>query len=146
MANTGDRSDPFLGFNFLVQIDGFTLAGFSEASGLTTETTATEYRTGAEEPHVRQLPGLTKFGPITLKRGYTDNKVLWEWRKTVIEGKTVRHSGSIILQNEARQNALTWNFFEAWPRKWEGPAMNAKNNEVAIETLELVCERIELGE
>ncbi len=61
-----------------------------------------------------------------------------------IDGKTERHDGSIVLLNEARLPALTWTFSEGWPRKWEGPTFNAKNNEVAIETLEIVVETLSL--
>jgi phage tail-like protein len=144
MAQTGDRNDPYSAFNFLVEIDGVVQAGFSECSGLTTETDAIEYRTGAEDITVRKLPGLKKFSNITLKRGYTQGKELWEWRKKVLDGKTQRAPGAIVLQDEARQTALRWSFREGWPRKWEGPTFNAKNNEVAIETLEIVVEGIAL--
>jgi phage tail-like protein len=145
MPETGSRNDPFSAFNYLVVIDGVTTAGFSECSGINTETDPIEYRNGNEDITVRKLPGLKKFGNITLKRGYTNSRELWDWRKKVMDGKTERKSGSVVLLNEARQPALTWNFREAWPRKWEGPSFNAKNNEVAIETLEIVCEGVELG-
>lgn len=138
------RNDPYAAFNFIVEIDNVTVAGFSECSGVNTETDAIEYRTGNLDITVTKLPGLKKFGNITLKRGFTASKELWEWRKKVLDGKTERQSGSIVLQNEARQEALRWNFREGWPRKWEGPAFNAKTNEVAIETLEIVCEGIAL--
>ncbi|MCA9903683.1 MAG: phage tail protein [Anaerolineae bacterium] len=144
MAGSSDRNDPFAAFNFQVVIDGVTVAGFSEVSGLTTETDPIEYRTGAEINHVRKLPGLAKYSNITLKRGYTTSPELWSWRQKVIQGKTERQSGSIVLLNEAREPALKWKFTEGWPRKWEGPSFNAKNNEIAIETLEIVCETIEL--
>ncbi len=144
MAQTGSRNDPYAAFNFLVEIDNVTVAGFSECSGVNTETDAIEYRTGDLDITVTKLPGLKKFGNITLKRGFTDSKELWEWRKKVLDGKTERQSGSIVLQNEGRQEALRWNFREGWPRKWEGPSFNAKTNEVAIETLEIVCEGIAL--
>jgi phage tail-like protein len=142
MAQTGSRNDPYAAFNFIVEIDDTPVAGFSECSGLNTETDAIEYRTGNTDITVTKLPGLKKFGNITLKRGFTADTSLWEWRKTVLDGKTARRSGSLVLLNEARETAIRWNFFEAWPRKWEGPAFNAKTNEVAIETLELVCEGI----
>jgi phage tail-like protein len=138
------RKDPYAAFNFLVEIDNVTVAGFSECSGINTETDAIEYRTGDTDITVTKLPGLKKFGNITLKRGFTASKELWEWRKKVLDGKTDRQSGSIVLQNEARQEALRWTFREGWPRKWEGPTFNAKTNEVAIETLEIVCEGIAL--
>jgi phage tail-like protein len=144
MAETGSRSDPFSAFNFLVEIDGVTVAGFSECSGLTTETDIIEYRVGSEDITVRKLPGLKKFTNISLKRGYTNSKELWEWRKKVLDGKTERQSGSIVLLNEARQPALRWNFREGWPNKWEGPTFNAKNNEVAIETMEIAHEGLVL--
>jgi phage tail-like protein len=143
-----DRKDPFSAFNFQVDIEGVTVAGFSECSGLTTETDIIEYRTGdpkEDDITVRKLPGLKKFTNIALKRGYTDSKELWEWRKKVMDGKTERKSGSIVLLNEAREEALRWNFYEGWPSKWEGPALNAKNNEVAIETLEIAIEKLELA-
>ncbi len=144
MPETGSRNDPYSAFNFLVEIDGVTVAGFSECSGLTTETDVIEYRNGDEDITVRKLPGLKKFTNITLKRGFTDSKELWEWRKKVLDGQTERQSGSIVLLNEAREPALRWNFREGWPSKWEGPTLNAKNNEVAIETLEIAVESLEL--
>lgn len=136
------RDDPFSSFNFLVVIDGVTTAGFSECSGITMETDPIEYRNGNEVTHVRKLPGLNKYSNITFKRGFTKDKALWEWRKKVLDGKTERQSGSITLLNEARQPAVRWTFQEAWPRKLDGPTFNAKNNEVAIETLEIVVEEV----
>ena len=144
MPATGDRSDPYAAFNFLVEIDGVTVAGFSECSGLSTETGIIEYRNGDETNTVRKLPGLKKFANITLKRGYTADKNLWQWRKKVMDGKTERQSGAIVLQNEVRQTALRWTFREGWPSKWEGPTFNAKNNEVAIETMEIAVEDLAL--
>ena len=144
MAATGSRNDPYAAFNFLVEIDGVTVAGFSECGGLVSETNVIEYRTGMEDTHMRKLPGMKKFNNITLKRGYTNDKALWEWRKKVMDGKTERHSGAITLLNESRQAALRWTFREAWPTKWEGPAFNAKNNEVAIESIEIAIEDLKL--
>ncbi|HEX2202419.1 MAG TPA: phage tail protein [Longimicrobium sp.] len=144
MPDTGERNDPYGAFNFLVEVDGVTVAAFSEVSGLTTETDVIEYRTGAEDITVRKVPGLRKVTNITLKRGFTASDDLWQWRKAVMDGLTTRHSGTIVLLNEAREPAIKWTFREAWPSKWEGPTFNAKTSEVAIETLELACERLEL--
>lgn len=141
---TGDRKDPYAGFNFLVEIDGITLAAFSECSGLSTDTDPIEYRNGSEDITVRKLPGLKKFANLSLKRGMTMDLELWNWRKTVLDGATLRKSGSIVLLDEARTPALRWNFREGWPTKWEGPSMNATGNEVAVETLEIVHEGLEL--
>lgn len=141
---TGNRNDPYSAFNFLVEIDGVTVAGFSECSGLSTETDVVEYRNGNEDITVRKLPGMKKFMNITLKRGLTDSTELWDWRKRVMDGQSERQSGSIVLLNESRQEALRWNFREGWPSKWEGPTFNSQNNETAIETLEIAVESLEL--
>jgi phage tail-like protein len=142
---TAARNDPISAFNFIIEIDGVVVGGFAECSGLQTETPPIEYRTGAEDITVRKLPGLRKYPNIVLKRGYTNSRELWEWRKKVINGRTDRRSGSITLLDEARQKALEWKFREAWPTKWDGPTLNAKNNEVSIETLEIAHEGLELA-
>jgi phage tail-like protein len=141
----GKRNDPYGQFNFIIEIDGVVKGGFSEASGLTTDTNIIEYREGAEQHGTpRKLPGLIKYNQIVLKRGWTKDRSLWEWRKKVIDGKTQRASGSIVLLDEARSEALRWNFREGWPSKWEGPALNAKTSEVAIEMLEIAHEGLAL--
>lgn len=144
MAERTSPPDPYASFNFLVVIDGVTEAGFSECSGISLETDAIEYREGKEDITVRKLPGLKKFGNITFKRGFTKDSGLWTWRKQVLDGNVQRASGSITLLNEARQPSVRWNFREAWPRKLDGPTFNAKNNEVAIESLEIVVEAIDV--
>ena len=141
---TGDRNDPYSAFNFVLELDGVDAAGFSECGGLSTESDVVEYRNGDEDITVRKLPGLKKFTNITLKRGFTQSKDLWEWRKTVIDGKTERKGGAIVLLDEAREEALRWTFREGWLSKWEGPSLNAKNNEVAIESLEIAVEGLAL--
>ncbi len=140
------RKDPNSQFKFVLEVDGMK-AGFSEVSGLTSEGNAGEYRAGNQvSPAGRKLTGLRKPGTITLKRGWTKDQALWDWYKKVIEGKTQRLSGSIVLLDEARQPAMRWKFRAGLPSKWVGPALNAKGNEVAIETLEITHEGVELDE
>jgi phage tail-like protein len=141
---TGSRNDPLASFNFIVKIENMEL-GFSEIGGLTTETNIIEYREGSEEPHMRKLTGQAKWGNLNFKRGFTPNgRDLYNWRKSVLDGKTQRKGGTITLLDEGRKPALVWEFREAWPSKWNGPAMNAKNNDVAIEEIELAIEGLAL--
>jgi phage tail-like protein len=139
---TGDRKDPYRGFNFKVEIDGITRAGFRECSGLDAGTDAVDYREGVDKGNIaRKLTGLNKHSNITLKGGVTDDHSLWDWRKTVIDGKTQRKNGSIILVDETGDGEkVRWNFVNAWATKWTGPSFNATSNDVAIETLEIVHE------
>ena len=113
-------------------------------SGLESETAVIEYRTGAEATRVRKLPGLTKYANIVLKRGMTQDTSLWGWRQQIANGKADRRSGSIILLDQSGNEVHRWNFVEGWPAKIEGPALNARANEIAIETLEIAHEGLEL--
>jgi phage tail-like protein len=136
------RVDPYRGFNFLVEIDGITQAGFQEVSGLDASTDAVDYREGADPNHARKLTGLNKYSAITLKRGVTDSDELWRWRKAVIDGRTERKNGSIILLDESGVEKIRWNFANAWPSKWTGPSFNATSTAVAVETLEITHEEV----
>ena len=140
------RVDPYRSFNFLVEIDGITQAGFQECSGLDSQTASIDFRLGDDPMHMRKLTGLNTFSAISLKRGVTDSDELWKWRQTVVDGKTERRNGSIVLLDEKGAERLRWNFREAWPTKWTGPSFNATGNEVAIETLEISHEGLELQE
>ncbi|MEZ4496544.1 MAG: phage tail protein [Thermomicrobiales bacterium] len=141
--SVGARVDPYRNFNFLVEIDGITQAGFSDVTGFDITVEPIEYREGGQVTSARKIPGMAKYGNITLKRGITDSAELYEWLRQVATGVIERRNGSIILLDLEGQEKLRWNFFEAWPTKWDGPDFSAKGNEVAIETLELVVERVE---
>ena len=139
------RQDPLRNFRYRLEIDQIQQAGFAEVAIGDLSNEPIEYREGDDPTTNFKLPGKTKYMPLSFKRGYTpDGKDLWDWRKSVVEGRTERRSGTITLLNEARQPALVWRFYEAWPSKWAGPAFNAKNNDVAIEELELAHEGLEL--
>ncbi|QUQ65642.1 phage tail protein [Kutzneria sp. CA-103260] len=147
MPNTGVRQDPFAAFNFTLDIDGLDgVHGFSECTGANTEQDVIEYREGSMDITVTKIPGLKKFGDITLKRGYTTSRDLWEWRKTAMDGKVVRRGGHLILNDEAGKPALRWTFTNAWAKKYSAPTFNAKTNEVAVEELVLAVEGLTLDQ
>jgi phage tail-like protein len=137
--------DPYTGFNFRVEIEGISRAAFSEVGGLESETAVIEYRVGGERNTVRKLPGLTKYANIVLRRGITQDAELWNWQKNIIEGKADRRNGSIILLDDEGNAVVRWNFVRGWICKWEGPDLNASANEVAIETIAIAHEGLELA-
>jgi phage tail-like protein len=104
-----------------------------------------EYREGADRVNTaRKLPGLAKYPNVTLKRGITGSTDLFEWWKSVRDGQVQRRNVTITLLDEQRQAVLRWHLRDAWPVKIEGPTLNATGNEVAIETLELAHEGLEI--
>jgi phage tail-like protein len=138
------RNDPYAQYNFILEIEGTNVAGFAEVGGLSMEQDIIEYREGSDTATVRKLPGLRKYGNISLKRGYTQSRELWDWRKTTIDGLTQRKSGAVILRDEAGQPALRWEFREGWVSKYEGPALKATANEAAMESIEIAVEDVVL--
>ena len=136
------RQDPYRSYNFLVEIDGITRAGFQECSGLDSTQEPIEYREGNEGLTVRKLPGLNTFSNIVLKWGIADDTELWEWRQQVTEGKIQRKNGSIVLLDDVGEEKARWNFREGWPTKWTGATFNATGTEVAVETLEIAHEGV----
>jgi phage tail-like protein len=140
------RDDPYGCYNFEVTVTGISNDGkavkgsFSEVSGLEAEIGVIEYRNGSEDITVRKLPGLKKFTNIILKRGIVGDLTFWNWMVAGLSGLVQRASMSIVLLDENRNPVMQWNFTRAWPCKWKGPMLNAKGNEVAIETLEICHE------
>jgi phage tail-like protein len=139
------RDNPYLNFNFIVDIGAGDELGFSEAEVPSGEIEVIEYREGADRVNTaRKLPGLAKYPNVTLKRGITGSTDLFEWWKSVRDGQVVRRNVTITLLDEQRQAVYRWLLRSAWPVKIEGPTLNASGNEVAIETLELAHEGLEI--
>jgi phage tail-like protein len=137
--------DPYKGFRFRVEIHGIQQAGFTECSSVGSHIEVVEYREGGDTASVHKLPGKVSYPDLTLKWGMTDSRELYELHMKAVRGEMERVSGSVVQLDDLGAEKLRWNFFRAWPSKWDGPAFSAKGNDVSIETLTLTCERIEQG-
>ncbi len=144
------REDPYGSYNFEVVINGISGDGkavkgsFSEVSGLEADLAPIEYRNGSEDITVRKVPGLKKFTNIVLKRGLIGDLTFWNWILRGLNGQVQRAEGSIVLLDENKNEVTRWNFRRGWACKWTGPGLNAKNNEIAMETLEICHEGLEI--
>lgn len=146
MANLAARNDPYLGFNFLVEIQGLVVGGFSEVSGLQVEVEVEDYREGGRNEFVHKLAGATRYpANLVLKHGLMDSRTLWEWHQRVRLGNIDRRNGSVILKNGTGAEVWRWNFIGAYPVRWNGPDLRGGTAEVALETLELVHQGLNLG-
>lgn len=142
----GQRVDPLENFRFRVEIEGIVQAGFTECSGLGSHIEVVEIREGGDATSAtRKIPGRVTYPDIVLKWGVTTSRELYNWHQAVINGQLQRKSGSVVLLNSERQEVVRWNFSNAWPSKFDGPTLNAKGNDVAIESLTITCERQELA-
>jgi phage tail-like protein len=139
------RRDPFKNYSFLVEIDGIASAAFKSVSGLAAEAEVIEYREGSDVlSSSRKLPGRVRYPNVTLKRGITTSHDLWDWWQTVVDGPVQRRNVAITLLDDSRTPVLRWLLRNAWIAKIEGPNLEAGGNEVAIESIELAHEGLEL--
>ena len=138
-------SYPLPAFHFRVDWGGTELA-FSEVTGLNAEVQVIEYRDGlSPEFSSIKMPGIKKYGNITLKRGVVagDNEY-FEWVKSIKMNKPERRDVIISLLNEDHEPVMTWKVVNAWPTKITSPDLKGSGNEPAIETLELAHEGLEV--
>ena len=132
---------PLPAFHFRVDWGGSTVT-FTEVSGLNIENQVIEYRDGASpEFSMKKMPGIQKFGNITLKRGiFKSNNEYYEWLNTIKMNTIERRDVTIILLDEEHNPVMSWKVKNAFPSKLEGAALKASGNEVAIESMEIAHE------
>jgi phage tail-like protein len=134
---TSRPNDPIPAFRFEVELDDLPVAGFSEISGLSVEVKPHEYAEGGINNYIHRFPGPVAQGNITLKRGIVDIR-LWNWFYDLTLGKVQLRNASIRLRDPSgREVLMEWYIRESFPIKWTGPELNATQNSVAVETLEL---------
>ncbi len=143
--STGKRSDPLMGFRFIVEIDGIAVARASEVSGIQVEIETETYEEGGVNDFVYQLPKRARYQPIVLKRGLAEGDEFWQWHQDCVNGSVKRKNGSIILLDTEGQEKWRWNFVQAFPVKWTGPDLKAENASVAFESIELAHHGIRKG-
>jgi phage tail-like protein len=112
---------------------------------VTVETGIIEYSTGADIT-TRNRPGRTRTlsfevwaDPLTVEA-----ESLFNWRDAVLDGEYTRKSGAVILDDEDGNEALRYNFFEAWPSKLETPALDACTGQ-AVEKYTITIEKFKRG-
>jgi phage tail-like protein len=141
------RHDPYLNFNFFVEIDGVTVGGFTEADLPDARIEFSAYREGTERVNSsRLLPGRVDYGPLVLRRGFDASRALFQWWSEVAEGNLERRNVSVILRNQSGQPIARWLFRDALPTKYSAPSFHARGNDIAIESLELTVEGMELAD
>jgi phage tail-like protein len=139
------RNDPYSGYNFAVEIDGITSAGFKTCSGLDVTIATVPYREGTDASLApRQVPGSVSYASVVLSRGVTTDPSLWQWHDAIVKGTVSRRNASIVLRDNLGNEKIRWNLANCWPTKWSGPSFDASSDAIAIETLELTHEGIEV--
>ena len=131
-------------FKFVVEIDGFTSAGFQKASELSVEVANVEYHEGGALIPFKS-PGRVKFSDVTLERGATKDQDLFDWFSEVADAAAnaglvepaYKRTASIVQQDRDGSTLRRWNLFGAWPVKFVAGAWDNESDENVIETVTL---------
>ncbi|MCG9910676.1 MAG: phage tail protein [Flavobacteriales bacterium] len=136
---------PLPKFHFAVEWGGIKI-GFTEVTGLNIETEIIEYRDGSSPEYSKtKMPGLRKYGNITLKRGvFAGDNEFYEWFNTVSLNKIERRNVTISLLNENHVPVVVWSVKNAFPVKLQAPDLKSDANEAAIESLEIAHEGLSI--
>jgi phage tail-like protein len=132
---------PLPKFHFQVKWDDTELA-FQEVSGLDAETQTIEYRSGNSPVFSTvKMPGLQKFGNITMKKGvFVKDNAIFDWFAEVKMNTIKRKALTISLLDEGANPTMVWKVQNAFPVKVTGTDLKAEGNEVAVESIEIAHE------
>ena len=138
------KTDPLVGFHYSIEVQGAVKGYFTECNGLGSEHEVIEHKVVDEKGRdiIQKIPGRMKWQDITLKRGITENKDIWDWRKKVEDGDMdgARKNGSIVMYDSAYQEVARWDFERAWPVKVTGPQMQSDSNAFGVEEMVITHE------
>ncbi len=136
---------PYKKYNYRLTIENIDVAAFSEVSGFDASIEVIEYREGNMPTNSpRKLPGLTKYGNVTLKWGMTENREFYDWVATISDGTQEERMRTveIYLLDDAHTELASWTLTNAWPCKYTAPDFNATSSEIAFESVELAFEEM----
>lgn len=121
-------------------------ARFQTASGLNVEYDTEEYKEGGENRFAHKLPVRTKYSDLVLKRGMLTGSAVTDWFLSAFRDRVFEPSDvAVILMNEQGQPLRTWKVAHAVPRKWTVSDLNASENSIVVETLELTYQYFTVG-
>jgi phage tail-like protein len=145
MADTGKRKDPLTTFLFGLKIPDLKMdhadgtAFFRSIGGLKFDTDVVDYQQGGVTAFTYKLIGVTKWSNLILKQGFTGSNVLWDWRYN-----PRRVDGTVYQLGPEMKPMCRWEFKRGYPVKWEGPDYSADKGDLAIETIEIAHEGLEM--
>jgi len=141
-GSTKTPGDFNLSSHFGLEIDGIITNGVHKVEGLEVENETVTYRDGEDrDTHFR--PGIRKPNRVKITKDWSSTNEFYNWYKTVKEGKTERKSISVVLHNDAGEEAMRINLFNCYPTKWYGPTFDSKTSAHATEAIDVLFETIE---
>jgi phage tail-like protein len=140
------RFDPYLGYRFKLKWDGQYVAALNKCGALKRTTEVTAWYEGGDASGPHQIPGRTKYEPVTLEAGVTHDTTFEDWANKVnnYQGDAAmslahfRKDISIEVCNAQGVVVLGYNIFRCWVSEYQAlPQLDANTNAVMISTIKL---------
>lgn len=151
---------PLTKMNFVVSVGAkYGQAAFTEVTGVDATVDVIEFRQGnAGSLAPVKIPGLVKHGNVTFKMGYTLNADFKKWilkcvsetrdeiprSDVTIELIDIRQAAPKELQLKTNESNRIWKLKNAWVTKYTAPDLNSTASEVAIESVEVAYEELQI--
>lgn len=149
MANQGAKENniwPLPRFAFQVEWGGVSFA-VQEVTGLDAETQAVEYRHSDSKTYAPiKMPGIQKMSQVTIKKGiFVKDDRFWNWYNEIKMNTISRQVVKIQLLDENGAMQMQWELQNAWPSKITGTDLKSDANEVAIESIDIAYEVMQVS-
>ncbi|NQY05982.1 MAG: phage tail protein [Flavobacteriaceae bacterium] len=134
---------PPVGFHFTVDFSEVPDSNsndnqFQSVSGLSVDLETEEIAEGGENRFKYKIPVRTKYPNLVLKRGMLVDSGVIEWVRNAVEDFDILPVDiRVTLLDEKHESLQTWNVVHAYPVKWSVADLNAEENKIVIETIEL---------
>lgn len=142
VQRSGAHLDPFKAYNFFVEVEGILVGGFTSVRGLESKMEVRTVREGGVNGKEYKLGGQVTYSDITLESGITALDPVWLWYQSTLQGQIKRKNGSIYLLNDMGLPYVWYDFYNAWPIEWQGPALDSSQTLVATQRFVLAHEGI----
>jgi phage tail-like protein len=144
---------PLPAYNYRVSIED-QLVAFSQVSGLSMAYETTTHKESpvdgsAAGPVEMRMPAQHSDVTITLQKGVVVGKsvsALYNWISGIQTNLVEKKNILIDLCNEEGAPVVRWKVINAFPTSLEAPTFDATTNDVAIESLQLMADRLEMEE
>jgi phage tail-like protein len=143
----GEEQDnvwPLPKFNFEVDFGDGVAVAFQEISGMDVENQIIEYRhSNSPEFSVNKMPGIVKYGNVTMKRGvFVNDNRFWDWHNKIVMNTIERKVIVIRLLDQNQEVTMQWTLTNAWPTKITSTDLKSEGSEVAVDTIEIAHEKL----
>lgn len=134
------------GFRFQVSIlglgdDATVLQSFVRVSGVESDSEPINYMTGVDR-YINGMLGRPGFAHVELERIYNGLDAFYTWRRQIEAGKVTTYDVVITLLDRANQPVRRMVCYQAWPKKWAFPPLQAGSSEPAIERITLAVTEV----